>query len=249
MADPGKDQVVIASSVLFDGRMVAGVGVGTTVLESLAPPRRDERLVRLLARMALAHRPPSGFRRDVVLAHGGDHRGTFDVKRGGVLPIVDLARWAGVAAGSTATGTLARLHAGADAGILSDEHARVLAEAWDLLTACASSIRSSAIARACRRTTTSTRRRSTRSPAATCARPSVPSSRCSAAWTVSWRPSRRSGRDADGARAPDDPGRARVRGRRPAPGVDRLARGAHGRSSTSRRPAWTPAGTRSSPSP
>lgn len=135
MADPGKDQVVIASSVLFDGRTVAGVGVGTTVLESLAPPRRDERLVRLLARMALAHRPPSGFRRDVVLAHGGDHRGTFDVKRGGVLPIVDLARWAGVAAGSTATGTLARLHAGADAGILSDEHARVLAEAWDLLTA------------------------------------------------------------------------------------------------------------------
>lgn len=135
MADPGQEQVVIASSVLFDGRTVAGAGIGETVLESLVPPRRDERLVRLLARLALAHRPPSGFRRDVVLEHDGDHRGTFDVKRGGILPIVDLARWAGVAAGATATGTVARLHAGADAGVLSDEHARVLAEAWELLVA------------------------------------------------------------------------------------------------------------------
>ncbi len=134
MTDPGREQVVIAASVLFDGRTVAGVGVGETVLESLVPPRRDDRLVRLLARLALAHRPPSGFRRDVVVAHDGDHRGTFDVKRGGILPIVDLARWAGIAAGSTATGTAARLRAGAAAGILSEEHARTLAEAWELLT-------------------------------------------------------------------------------------------------------------------
>ena len=134
IADPGQEQAVIAASVLFDGRVVAGADVGATVLETLVPPRRDERLLRLLARMALAHRPPSGFRRDVVVAHDGEHRGTFDVKRGGVLPIVDLARWAGVAAGSTATGTVPRLRAGAAAGILSEEHARILAEAWDLLT-------------------------------------------------------------------------------------------------------------------
>ncbi|HMS62007.1 MAG TPA: putative nucleotidyltransferase substrate binding domain-containing protein [Solirubrobacteraceae bacterium] len=134
MTDPGQEQAVIASSVLFDGRTVAGPGVGETVLAALAPPRRDERLVRLLARMALAHRPPSGFRRDVVLAHDGEHRGTFDVKRGGVLPIVDLARWAGVCAGCTATGTAARLEAGAAAAVLSDATARTLAEAWDLLS-------------------------------------------------------------------------------------------------------------------
>jgi CBS domain-containing protein len=69
----------------------------------------------------------------VVVAHDGAHRGTFDIKQGGVLPIVDLARWAGVAAGSTATGTPERLAAGAAAGLLGEEHARTLAEAWDLL--------------------------------------------------------------------------------------------------------------------
>ena len=89
--------------------------------------------MRLLARMALAHRPPTGFRRDVIVAHDGEHRGTFDVKRGGVLPIVDLARWAGVAAGSTATGTPARLADAVAAGVLSEQQARTLDEAWELL--------------------------------------------------------------------------------------------------------------------
>jgi CBS domain-containing protein len=131
--EPAQEQAAIAASVLFDGRVVAGPGAGQTLLAQLAPTGRRAPLVRLLARMALAHRPPTGFRRDVIVAHDGEHRGTFDVKRGGVLPIVDLARWAGVAAGSTATGTPARLADGAAAGVLSEQHARTLDEAWELL--------------------------------------------------------------------------------------------------------------------
>ena len=131
--DPAQEQAAIAASVLFDGRVIAGPGAGHTLLAELAPTSRRAPLVRLLARMALAHRPPTGFRRDVIVAHDGEHRGTFDVKRGGVLPIVDLARWAGVAAGSTATGTPARLADGAAAGVLSEQHARTLDEAWELL--------------------------------------------------------------------------------------------------------------------
>ncbi len=131
--DPAQTQAAIAASVLFDGRVIAGPGAGQTLLAQLAPTGRRAPLVRLLARMALAHRPPTGFRRDVIVAHDGEHRGTFDVKRSGVLPIVDLARWAGVAAGSTATGTPARLADSAAAGVLSEQHARTLDEAWELL--------------------------------------------------------------------------------------------------------------------
>ena len=131
--DPAQEQAAIGAAVLFDGRVVAGPGAGQTVLAQLAPTGRRAPLVRLLARMALAHRPPTGFRRDVIVAHDGEHRGTFDVKRGGLLPIVDLARWAGVAAGSTATSTPARLADAAAAGVLSEQHARTLDEAWALV--------------------------------------------------------------------------------------------------------------------
>ena len=52
-------------------------------------------LLRLLARFALSHRPPTGFFRGLVVEPTGEHRGQLDLKQGGVLPIVDLARWAG----------------------------------------------------------------------------------------------------------------------------------------------------------
>lgn len=131
--DPLQEQALMAVSVLFDGRVVAGAGRGTTLAGELEAGPRRPRLQRLLARMALAHRPPTGFLRDVIVEDSGEHRGTFDVKAGGVLPIVDLARWAGAAAGATGTGTPERLYAAADAGVLTRVQARTLAEAWDLL--------------------------------------------------------------------------------------------------------------------
>ena len=70
-------------------------------------------LLRLLARFALSHRPPTGFLRGLVVEHSGEHRGRLDLKHGGVMPIVDLARWAGMAAGVTSASTIERLRAAA----------------------------------------------------------------------------------------------------------------------------------------
>jgi CBS domain-containing protein len=70
--------------------------------------------------------------RDIVVEHGGEHAGHFNIKRGGLLPIVDIARYAGLAAGTTSTSTHARLRAGAGAGILDDDQAVSLGEAFDL---------------------------------------------------------------------------------------------------------------------
>jgi CBS domain-containing protein len=131
---PGEEKVLIAVSLLVDGRVVAGQGQPPEVLELLAEGRHHPALLRLLQRLALAHRPPTGFLRDIVVEHGGGHRGQFDIKRGGLLPIVDIARYAGMAAGATSSSTPERLRSAAAAGILSKDEARSLEEAWDLFT-------------------------------------------------------------------------------------------------------------------
>lgn len=131
--DPLQEKALIAVSVLFDGRVVAGQGQGWPVAAELAPHARRPGLLRLLARLALAHRPPTGFLRNIVVEHSGEHGGTFDIKRGGVLPIVDLARWAGITAGAPVCSTRERIRAAAAAGVLGVDDARTLAEAWDLV--------------------------------------------------------------------------------------------------------------------
>jgi CBS domain-containing protein len=131
---PGEDKVLIAVSLLADGRVVAGKGRPPDVLDALEEGRRHPALLRLLQRLALTHQPPTGFLRDIVVEHGGEHAGHFNIKRGGLLPIVDIARYAGLAAGTTSTSTHERLRSGAGAGILDDEQAVSLGEAFDLFT-------------------------------------------------------------------------------------------------------------------
>jgi CBS domain-containing protein len=70
-----------------------------------------------------------------VVEHSGEHRGRLDLKHGGVIPIVDLARWAGMAAGVTSASTTARLRAAADAGTLPAEDGHTLEDAFELITA------------------------------------------------------------------------------------------------------------------
>jgi CBS domain-containing protein len=67
-----------------------------------------------------------------VVEHSGDHRGQLDIKRGGLLPIVDIARYAGLAAAADTTSTPERLRAAGSAGVLNPEAAKTLEEAHDL---------------------------------------------------------------------------------------------------------------------
>ncbi len=129
---PQEDKVLIAVSLLADGRAIGGAGAPGDVLGVLAESRRHPGLLRLLQRLALAYRPPTGFLRDIVVEHDGEHRGHFNIKRGGLLPIVDIARYAGMAAGATSTATTDRLRAAAAAGVLREGEAEALVEAFDL---------------------------------------------------------------------------------------------------------------------
>jgi CBS domain-containing protein len=129
---PSEAEVPIAVSLLADGRVVAAHGHAPDVLGLLAESRHHPPLMRLLQRLAVTYRPPTGFLRDIVVEHGGEHRGRFNIKRGGLLPIVDIARYAGMAAGAASTSTPDRLRAAADAGILKRDEADSLREAFDL---------------------------------------------------------------------------------------------------------------------
>jgi CBS domain-containing protein len=133
IADPTQEQALILVSVFVDSRPVWGVHMGTPVADTFQAAPRNEVLLRLLGRFALSYRPPTGFLRGLVVEHSGEHRGRLDLKHGGVLPIVDLARWAGMAAGVTCASTRERLRVAADAGTLVASDARTLEDALDLI--------------------------------------------------------------------------------------------------------------------
>ncbi len=132
--DPTQEKALVLVSVLVDSRPVWGVHTGTPVADSFRLAPNNPALLRLLARFALSHRPPTGFFRGLVVEPSGEHRGRLDLKQRGVLPIVDLARWAGIAAGVTSASTRERLRVAAAAGTLSDAHARTLDDALTLIT-------------------------------------------------------------------------------------------------------------------
>jgi CBS domain-containing protein len=133
--DPSQEQALILTSVLVDSRPVWGVHTGTPVTDTFRLAPRSPGLIRLLARFALSYRPPIGFLRGLVVEHTGEYRGRLDLKHGGVIPIVDLARWAGMAAGVTSASTRERLRAAAAAGTLSGADAHTLEDAFELINA------------------------------------------------------------------------------------------------------------------
>ena len=131
--DPTQEKALILSSVLIDSRPVWGVHTGTPVADTFALAPDHPALLRLQGKFAVSHRPPTGFLRGLVVEHSGEHRGRLDLKHGGVLPIVALARWAGMSAGVTIASTPERLRAASSAGTLSAADAHSLSDAFELI--------------------------------------------------------------------------------------------------------------------
>ena len=129
---PGEDKGLILLSLALDGRVIHRVGDPSDLPEELRRLDHLRALRRLMLSLALAHKPPTGFLRDFVVEHSGEHRGQLDIKRGGLLPVTDLARYACLAAGARAIATPERLRVASIAGALDAADARMLDEAFDL---------------------------------------------------------------------------------------------------------------------
>jgi CBS domain-containing protein len=121
---------LIRAAVSFDFRQVAGgleIVRPLVTIERQAPAHPD--FVARLARTATDFTPPIGRRGRLVT----DDDGRIDLKRRGIIPIVNLARFHAIAAGVTVSSTLERLTATQAAGQLSAEAASELQEVFELI--------------------------------------------------------------------------------------------------------------------
>jgi CBS domain-containing protein len=122
---------LVRAAVAFDFRHVAGglqIVRPLVEIEREAPAHPD--FLRRLARTATDFEPPLGFRGKLQV----DDDGRIDLKRGGVVPIANLARFHALQSGVTVSSTIPRLRAAAHAGTLDGERAAALEEAFELVT-------------------------------------------------------------------------------------------------------------------
>jgi len=119
-ADPDR---LMRASVAFDFRHVTGdLVIVPALTDILREAPRHSRFLGGLADLAVSIRSPLGFRRRLV--------GPVDVKKSGLLPIQNLARYHAFARGITATTTLERLAAVHATQGLEGESGRALREAF-----------------------------------------------------------------------------------------------------------------------
>jgi len=126
---------LIRATVAFDFRHAAG---GLEVVPPLVAVLRRASdypdFIRQLARSASAFRPPLGFRGTLTVGRKDGERGRLDIKRGGAVPIANLARFHALANGVTISATLDRLVAAQELGALDAETATGLREAFAIVS-------------------------------------------------------------------------------------------------------------------
>lgn len=127
------EQHLLGAEIAFDMRRVGGgLDPGQTLQAVIRNARTHGLFLAHLAHQAVAHRPPLGFRGRFAVDRSGEHAGTFDVKRGALLPIADLARLHTLARGGSEVSTDDRLAGAADAGRVSRDLADTLRAGYDL---------------------------------------------------------------------------------------------------------------------
>lgn len=133
--EPDPDALLNAQT-FFDMRPVYGDNALFARLQSavIARTPQSARFLAHLAKQANDWQPPIGFFRGFVLEHGGEHRDTLDLKAGGLVAVVQMARLLALSRGLPQVNTLARLRAAASVGALSAENAENLADAFEFIS-------------------------------------------------------------------------------------------------------------------
>lgn len=126
---------LMLSSVFFDLRVIRGKHALLEELQqrNLEKTRAGGIFLAYMSGNALKNAPPLGFFRNLVLVRGGEHDRTLDLKRRGVVPVVDLARVYALAEGISAVNTLSRLRATAQSRSVSGPGARDLEDAFEFI--------------------------------------------------------------------------------------------------------------------
>ncbi len=89
------------------------------------------RLIDALAASAFTHTLPTGFDADAVLTREG-RQARLNIREAAIVPIAAIARWAAAVAGAGEGSTPERLRGAAAAGVIGDDQAQTLIEAFEL---------------------------------------------------------------------------------------------------------------------
>ena len=126
---------LIRATVAFDFRPTAGgLAVAADLSERMRAAPRHPGFMRLLARTATGYPVALGFRGHLVTGRDGDPDGRLDLKRGAIIPLVNLVRFHALASGVTISPTLDRIEAVASVGGLERSAADALKEAFEVIT-------------------------------------------------------------------------------------------------------------------
>jgi len=121
---------LIRATVAFDFRQSCGpLQVTPPLVQQLLRAREHPGFVRQLGRVTASYRPPLSFRGQI----SPNSDGKVDIKRGGIIPVVNLARFHALTNGITISNTVDRLRASRDTGVLEAEPADELLEAFEII--------------------------------------------------------------------------------------------------------------------
>ena len=126
---------VMHSSIFFDMRCVHGERALVDELQAYAVGRaRDNRIFRrFMAANVLTHRPPIGFFRRFVQEDDGSQSEGLNLKHRGIVPITDLVRIRALEGGIESAATLRRIELAAEQGVMNENDARSLQDAFVLI--------------------------------------------------------------------------------------------------------------------
>jgi CBS domain-containing protein len=134
LRDPNESHLIRAT-VAFDFRPTAGgLSVAAQLTEQIRAAREHAAFMRLLARSATGFAVALNFRGHLAAEKSGPAAGRIDLKRSGIVPLVNLVRFHALANGVTISPTLDRIEAVRSIGGLDTGVAETLQEAFEVIT-------------------------------------------------------------------------------------------------------------------
>ncbi len=133
MREPDESHLIRAT-VAFDFRASAGgLTIAPEMTEQVRAARYHAQFMQLMIRTATGYPVALGFRGQLATGQHGDPDGRLDLKRGAIIPLVNLVRFHALAGGVTTSGTLDRIEAAASVGVLDRGVADGLREAFEVI--------------------------------------------------------------------------------------------------------------------
>ncbi|HWE11421.1 MAG TPA: putative nucleotidyltransferase substrate binding domain-containing protein [Solirubrobacteraceae bacterium] len=134
LSQPDESHLVRAT-VAFDFRPVAGgLDISAGLGARIRAARQHPQFMRLIARSAAGFPVALNFRGQLATVHDGERAGRLDIKRGAIIPLVNVVRYHALASGVSISPTLDRIEAIAGAGGVSRDDADALREAFEVIT-------------------------------------------------------------------------------------------------------------------